>query len=250
MNDYKRISYTDSFTVRTYDIDHQKRITIPALVKSMHEAAMQNVIHLNLSVWDLEPHHISWVLMRKQLHIKRFPILGESLKVHTQPAGFEKFFTYRDYKVFDQADELIAYSSSTWLLMNTQLRKMARIPDFILEMRPFMPPQEVCLERPLQKLPKFGTPQFTQSFEVGWHDLDFNQHLNNIYYTQWMLEAMPDHYLGERKLDRMDIIYRAEARWKEKIVAETEQISNDQFSHRLLRAADQKELALAQTFWS
>ena len=60
---------TEPFTIRTYEIDNRKQATVPALVKLMHEAAMQNVIDLKLSVWDLEPHQISWVLMRKNLII-------------------------------------------------------------------------------------------------------------------------------------------------------------------------------------
>jgi len=138
-----------SFTIQKMPLHHRKQATIPALVKLMHEAAMQNVIDLKLSVWDLEPHQISWVLMRKNLVIHHVPKLGEQIKVVTHCAGFEKYFTYRDYKIYNQADELLAAAASTWLLMDTIKRRMTRIPDFIQALE--CPPETACYYPNLRK---------------------------------------------------------------------------------------------------
>jgi acyl-ACP thioesterase len=238
---------TEPFTIRTYEIDNQKKATVPALVKLMHEAAMQNVIDINLSVWDLERHQISWVLMRKQLTINQLPNLGERIKIRTHCAGFEKFFTYRDYKIFNQQDELLAQASSTWLLMDTIKRRMARIPDFILAIE--TPPESECLPRPKSKLPKFEKTDLQKSFRVGWYDLDFNQHLNNVFYLQWMLETVPDVLLQKGKLQHFDIIYKQECQWKEEIICETQILSETHLLHRLIRKSDGKQLSLAASKW-
>ena len=238
---------SENFTIRTYEIDNRKQATVPALVKLMHEAAMQNVIDLKLSVWDLEPHKISWVLMRKQLIIKELPSLGDAIKVVTHCAGFEKFFTYRDYKIFNQQDELIAYASSTWLLMDTIKRRMARIPNFILALE--CPPESACLPRPKNKLPKFERVDLAKQFTVGWYDLDFNHHLNNVFYLQWILETVPDELLHTAQLVQIDIIYKLECQWKEAVVSETQLITDNQLLHRLIRVSDGKQLAMAETKW-
>ena len=65
------IAHVEPFRIRTYEIDHEKICTVPALLKLMHEAAMQYVLDLKLSVWDLEVHQISWVLMRQYLKVNR-----------------------------------------------------------------------------------------------------------------------------------------------------------------------------------
>lgn len=57
--------YTQNYLVRAYEIDAQQRMTVPALSRLMQEAALQNVIQIGMSYWDLEPHHISWVLTRQ-----------------------------------------------------------------------------------------------------------------------------------------------------------------------------------------
>ena len=241
------IAHIEPFTIRTYEIDHKKVCTAPALIKLMDEAAMQNVIQLKLSVWDLEKDKISWVLMRKYLKINRLPNLGERINIYTSPAAFEKFFTYRDYKAYAENGDLLAWSSSTWLLMDTEKRRMARIPEYILAFNDQMPPLEECLERPGAKLAKFGVGTYAKTYQVGWYDLDFNQHLNNVFYTKWMLEALAIEVLEHKKLLDFQIEYRIEGRLNEKIVAEIQQLTESTFLHRLVR--DGNELAKGMTVW-
>jgi len=242
------IAHIEPFIIRTYDIDHQKICNIPALIKLMDEAAMQNVLNLKMSVWDLEVDKITWVLMRKRLKINRLPNLGERINIFTTPAGFEKYFTYRDYKVYAENGDLIAWSSSTWLLMDTEKRRMTRIPDHILTIKEKMPTQEDCLERPERKLPKFGMIDFSKTYKIGWYDLDFNGHLNNVFYSKWMLEVTPQEVLKNKKLIDFKIEYRLEGLLNEEITSEVQQIDESTFLHRLVR--DGKELALGITVWA
>jgi acyl-ACP thioesterase len=222
-------------------------MTVAALVKVMQEAAMQNVIQIKVSAWDMELHNISWVLMRKHLKVNRLPSVHEPLKVVTYPAGFEKLYTYRDYLVYGPDEELLATSSSTWLLMNTLERKVVRIPAFVLDYEKHMPSPEMCLPRPLMKLPPFEAADASLPFRVNWHDLDFNGHLNNLYYLQWMLETLPDRLLEEGTLKEFDIAYKMEAHWKEEVRSELQVIDDQHFAHRLVRISDGKELAVGRS---
>lgn len=243
------LGYAEDFTIRAYEIDSRKQATPAALVRLMQEAAMQNVIRLKLSVWDLEPLQISWVLMRLNLRINRLPKLGEQIRILTYPAGFEKVFTHRDYRVFDADNNLIASSSSTWLLMNTQTRRMARIPDFILQYNNQMPPEADYLAHATDHLPKLERLDVRKTYEVNWHDLDFNSHLNNTLYIQWMLETVEDQVLQTGYLKELDILFRMEALWKEVIHAQLQKIDHQTFLHRLVRASDDKELATMRSRW-
>lgn len=245
MNTSIPLSYTGVFNIRAYEIDSNKRLTIPALIQLMQEAAMQNVVELKLSVWDLEPHHISWVLMRKKLVIHQLPMFGETIKIQTYPAGFEKIFTHRDFKIYDIEDNLIATAATTWLLIDTVHRKMTRIPDFILKYN--MPAQPYWLGRPPARLSKFGQTTDSLPFLVNWHDLDFNGHLNNTYYIQWMLEVLPKEVLQQKQLVEMNIQYRIECYWNDVVLSEVEQVEATVFRHRLVRQEDGKELAIGET---
>ena len=243
------LSYNLPYTVQTYDIDKRRYMTVAALVKQMQEAAMQNVMEMKVSVWDMEEQHLSWVLLKKMLRINRLPMIGERLNFYTCPTGFQKVFTYRDYKVFDEKNELIASSSSSWLLLNTQTRRMSRIPPHILEFEKQMPPLVECLPRPDFKIPAIGQADLSSDYRVYWHDLDFNGHLNNVHYLQWMIETVPDSFLENGTLKAIDIQYKVESNWKDQTVCETQQLDDLRFIHCLKHRGTGKELAVGRSEW-
>lgn len=243
----KELIYEGQYTIRTYEIDAEKKVTIASLINLMQEAAMQNVIDIKLSVWDLAEQHISWVLLRKNLQIIQLPKLNDTIRVVTHPAGFDRLFTYRDYRVFDSNDNLIAFSSSTWLLMDTQTRSAAKIPDTILNRGQF--DTSDCLTRPKSKLARIKEVEIEKTFRVNWHDLDFNAHLSNIRYMQWMFETVDFYTQNKGKLKELNIVYKAEGHLNDQIKVQTQQIESTVFLHQLIRLSDEKQLATAQTFW-
>lgn len=241
------LAFHENFTIRTYETGQKKEATAAHLLKLMHEAAMQNVIALKVSVWDLEKLKISWVLRHLQVHIDRLPRLGETISVITYPAGFQRLFTFRDYRVYDETGTQIAFAASKWLLMNTENRRMAPIPDHIAQLE--MPKEADCLPRPQGKLPPWQATEYQQSFRVTWHALDFNGHLNNVYYLNWMLEPLPVEVLQDQELEKIDLLYRAEVTWKEEVRAEVHRFAEREYLHRLVRVSDEKELAMAHSRW-
>ncbi|MEQ8706088.1 MAG: thioesterase [Phaeodactylibacter sp.] len=241
--------YTQDYQVRAYEIDAQQRMTVPALSRLMQEAALQNVIQIGMSYWDLEAHHISWVLTRQQLQVQRLPMLNEPIRINTYPAGFLRAFALRDFWVETQDGEPLAHSASTWLLMDTRTRRMASPPDFVLAFNKRMPPRDQCLPRITGQVAKLEKADYQANYTVHWHDLDFNQHLNNTLYIQWMMDPVPSAVLAERQLAFLDIEYRAESKLADELQAEVQEMETDTYCHRILRPADGKVLANAYTRW-
>ncbi|MFK7796119.1 MAG: acyl-[acyl-carrier-protein] thioesterase [Aureispira sp.] len=243
----EELIYTGKFTVRTSEVTCHRQITTAALINLMQEAALQNVLELNLSAWDMRARQISWVLMRKHLDVMRLPTLGETITIQTHPAGFDKIFTYRDYKVFDESGTLITSSSSTWLLMHTIKRRIARIPTEIRDRGQFDTSQ--CLPHPRNKLPDLDQVDIEKDFVVNWHDMDFNEHLNNVRYMQWVFETIDGYTKYSQQLSSLDIIYKQECHWKDTVRVKTQKIDNQKYRHQLIRLSDEEEIARCETNW-
>lgn len=241
--------HRERFLIRSYEIDPHKRAAPAALARLMQEASMQHVLKLKLSVWDLEPQGVSWVLMRQRLRIHRLPLLGETIEVLTHPSGFERVFTHRDYRVFDGDGVEIAHTSTTWLLMQTAARRLARIPPEILAYNDLLPPASSCLARAQTQLPAFAQADFTRRFSVHWFDLDFNFHLTNSKYLEWMLASMDETMLRRGLLKEMTVLYAAEAILNDEVESQTCLLNAHTGLHRLIRLADGKELATGQSLW-
>ncbi len=240
----------ESYTIRTFDIDCHKQLTIPALVRLMQETAMQQVLDLKISVWDLEEYKLAWVLIRKRIEVQRLPLLGEKISIHSYPTGADRVFTYRDFRVYDEAGLQIASACTTWLLMNTETRQMSRIPaELLARFSGYFPPKETCLPHALDQLPIMDKPLQDHAYRVGWYDLDFINHLNNVNFVKWMLEALPEETLGLQKVYRMDLLFLAEGNLNDEIDTEFQQLDEFTYLHRLVRCGDKKVLATGRTIW-
>lgn len=237
------------FNVGAYAIDARKRLTVPALIRLMQEAAMINVIRIQLSVWDLEQYAVSWVLLFMYVDVYRLPVLGEDLQVLTFPSGMDRLYTYRDFKVYDAAGELVAQASSTWLLMDTKRRRPTRLPQLILDAEPYLPSPEHRLPRPDFKLePTTELAGEPLDFRVGYHDLDFNHHLNNVRYVPWMLESVPQEVLAERELERMELQYIQEVLYGTTLQSVRSAPTEDTTYQHELRKGEQA-VARMRTYW-
>lgn len=240
--------YGANYQVRVYETDNHQQMRAPALSRLMQEAAMQNIIETGISFQDLALHGLSWVLVRQQLDLKRLPKVNEQIRILTYPAELLRFFALRDFLVFDEQGEVLAQSTSTWLVMDMDNRRMASLPSFITDLSPRLPPREQCLPRSKTKVPDLSTPEMKTQYTVHWHDLDFNQHLNNTLYIQWMMDPLPESLLEQGQLARLEIEYRAEAQLHDAVEAQVQALDDGcTYLHRLLRTKDGKELARGRT---
>ena len=108
MNDPNDIIFAETFRVRAHEVDVNKNLTIPALLKIMQEASMGSAEQLNVSVWDLEKSNLSWVLLRKKVTVHEMPRLGETVIIKTNPSGFDRALAYRDYRAFNEEGKILA----------------------------------------------------------------------------------------------------------------------------------------------
>ncbi|GAB5553947.1 MAG: thioesterase [Saprospiraceae bacterium] len=241
--------HTEFFSIRAYAVDAKKQVHVPALIQLMHETAMQHVLDLKLSVWDLEPQNLAWVLTRLQVKIHQLPSLGQKIKIVTNPSGFEKIRTFRDYRVFTEDGQLLASAVSLWFLMNTQTRRLARVPAEIRQtIEGCIQTINEFLPKPDTKPPVFPNAQYQRTFRVGYHDLDFNEHLNNIHYVKWLLDTLPASFQKQHQLQQLDLFYKMECVLDDQIQGEVGSSGGNAFHHRLLK--ETQEVASAQSQWS
>ena len=232
--------------VKGYDCDVHQQVSLPALIQMMHEAAMQHVLKLKVSAKELAPQHLAWVLYQEQLEFFRRPTLGEPVNILTHPSGKERVFTYRDFHVYDVQDQLLAQASSTWLLMDTQRRRIARYPESISDL--LTPSNELPqLDRcPKLKQPT-ATPLWTNARTVAFHDLDFNEHLSNIHYFRWMLDVLPHEILQGQVLQKFQISFQEECNLGDLLEIAAWEVGEKQYHHRI--RLGEKVKAMAVSYW-
>ena len=241
-----RLFHRETAHVRGYDVTSQGIASIPAIIQMLHEAAMQHVLRLKMSAVHLAPSNLGWALHQQSLQVLSLPKLGDRLQVLTHPSGLEKLLTYRDFQLFDQDEKLLASASTSWFLMNLQRRRVVRYPDSI---KTVIEPSSGFehLPRPVSPDENPGTPLAEHTFQVLYHDLDFNGHLSNYHYAKWMLDAVPALWWSERRIVTFDIQFLAECLLNDSITITVTQINDDTVSHRMTKEG--KTVALGTTKW-
>lgn len=246
MDELDHLYFEYQHTIRSYDIGMDKKATVPALIQIMHEAAMKHVLKLGLSAFELEKQNLAWVLIQQRFELIQSPLLGETIIIKTNPSGLERVITYRDFRLYNQSGELLAQASTSWLLMNTATRKMARYPEDIS--KSLLPTNDFeHLQRPERKLKPLETVEQTVSFPIRYYDLDFNGHLSNFYYMKWMLVSLGTEFLKGHQLTDFEIKIQGESIQDETLEAEIQSISSETFLHTL-RKGDQV-VAIGKTNW-
>ena len=202
---------TDSYDLRTYECDALGRLRVPALMNLMQESANRNAADYGISITDLAALSLGWMLMRFRLTMHQYPLAGQSIRVVTYPTAVEKYFIYRDFQVRAADDTLLAEAASTWLLFGRAKRGMVPLPDFVRNVA--IPPDIAPLPR-LSPKPHFATapllPDREATVGVGWFSIDANQHVNNVAYIHWLLEALGPDWLANHSLAELDLVYKGE----------------------------------------
>lgn len=244
----KKISDTSTFQVRAYEINARKEATLPSIINYMQEAAWHNAAQRGASVYLLHEHGVSWVLNRLKLEMFRYPSHLDTITVETWPSGQERFFVYRDYRIFDAKGELLGQATSTWIVFDLETRKLTLVPDFLKDLVGLSTPEN---QKPLPRASgKIRPPkEFEHSCNayVRFHDLDINEHVNQTFYCQWAIEALPESFLRNHRLKTIELAFKAECGMGELIHSQAKQVEEKVFLHQLTQGDTQ--LTLAKTVW-
>lgn len=235
------------FTVPAHACNARKQLRIPDLIRELQEAALYSTLRLGVSVLDLEPKGLGWVLLGQYIKLFRTPRLNERCTVVTCPVGFERVFTYRDFHLLDEQGQHIGIAATTWMLMDLKSRRMAQLPDWIKILAEQLPPKEEQLPRADYKLNAPATDVNIRSFQVGHHQLDFNGHLTNPVYVEWMLEGLEPDVFANRELRELAVQFKQEARYGETVSVQTTKGHGESYHHGL--SMDGQPLASMQTTW-
>ncbi|MDZ7834771.1 MAG: thioesterase [Alkalibacterium sp.] len=119
-------------------------------------------------------------------------------------------FTYREFIVRDSEENELVKVRTTFALMKNDDRKMARIPDKVVE------PYKAVFARRIRRDLKPNAPDPSATAEkdyiVRYFDIDGNQHVNNSRYIEWLLDSLNPSFLSSHQLHHGIITFDKEVK--------------------------------------
>ncbi len=117
-------TYDETFTILSRDCDMKGTWRLSSVLEFMQEAAGAHSLLLGCGREELLRKNIGWVLSRSELHMIRYPRIGEKVTLHTFPMPNRLSFFPRYYVFTDERGEMIGKAGTLWLLLDIETRKM------------------------------------------------------------------------------------------------------------------------------
>ncbi len=167
----------------------------------------------------LKEHGCVWILARMRTRFEKKVRFDEKIRLDSWHRGLDGLYFIRDYQLTDSEGQVAVNSTSSWIIMNLESRRIYRGDDVMC----LLPPDPQCEDRAIEEpCPKITFPKGAELREIGthrvnWSDVDYNGHANNVKYTVWALDNLPQDLVFGHFLKEVSINFNKEARMGETV---------------------------------
>ncbi|MDR3130214.1 MAG: acyl-ACP thioesterase [Treponema sp.] len=205
--------WQETLPIRFGSVDRSDRLSLFAAFDLFQEAAINHAASLGVGRDDLARTRQLWVLSRMTALMERRPVYGETVTVRTWPLGADRLFAVRDYDIVDSGDRPAVRGRSGWLVLDLDKRRPLRVQQALAS----LPLNEGIYALPGGAGGLDAPPDLLETGErrAVFSDIDYNGHVNNARYIQWIQDLIEPETLEKADALRLDINYLGEVKYGE-----------------------------------
>jgi acyl-ACP thioesterase len=200
--------WQETYPVRFGSIDKSDRLTLNAVFQFFQEAPICHAENLNVGREDMLRTGQAWILSRMSVIVDRRPDYFETITVRSWPRGGEKLFAVRDYDIRDKSNIPVVSARSGWIILDVEKRRPLR-PQSVMDSLPKNEGEDALSpeDGAIATLEERANLQKTAERKARYTDLDYNGHVNNVRYIQWIEDSLEPQLLENADKMRFDINY-------------------------------------------
>ncbi len=205
-----RERYSEKRVVSCYEADANHNLRAAAMLDMMQEAAGRDATQLGFGYDDMIKSNTAWVLSRLHLIFENYPKWREEVILKTWHKGAARIFYLRDFLLCNSREEVMVRATTSWLIIDLATRRMVR--NQYLAENFNNSEMGYALEQPADKIviPQDSVMEPAGIHKVVWSDIDTNNHVNNVKYAVWAIDAMDYNDAKERVVKEMVINFDSE----------------------------------------
>ena len=200
--------HQEIFRIRSWDVDRSDRLTVASVYNYCQEVAGNHATELGVGTAYMQANGIVWILARMSALLDQSPASGTELVVRTWPRGTNRLFAMRDYELVDTAGAVLGRGRSAWLVVDAATFRPRR-PEAVAQGLPTNEGRDSLADGALAIEAAEGLTLAARR-SVAYSDIDYNNHMNNARYAQWIQDAVDPETLASAGRMRLDINYLAE----------------------------------------
>jgi len=181
--------FTQEFTIKSYDVDHNDNVRISSLMKYFQQIARENLDFFGMTYSFLRQHNIVFVLTKYTIKLHGNIHSDDKVILNTAPCEIRGVTFIRDFTVTAPDGSLLVEASSAWVIIDFEKRSI---------LRPNRLPMEIpTCDRLVDFIPDRTNVledfEFTYCSKVPYSRLDANNHLNNCNYVDLIMDGLYEH---------------------------------------------------------
>lgn len=180
---------------------------LSAVLEAMQDAAADHFDALHAGHEALSGAGLAWVLFKLDAQIDRYPRHREQVTVRTFTKQSRFKFYPRYYVMYDERENRLAAAGALWMLMDLHSRRTVLPKDsgILLPDAPLDPP--IKISATAKQLTGEGQ---TEAYRPTYSDLDFNGHVHNLRYADWLCNRLGTKILKEKEVSFLSMDYSYE----------------------------------------
>jgi len=208
------------YFIHYYDTDKRLRLSIISLMKFFEDLALLQSEDREIGLDYYEKNNLGWLLHQFEIRIKEYPKFKDKIVLRTIPLSFLRFYAHRIFEVYNDNDDIIISADTIWLFVDTKTRKPKTVNEDMY--------RGYCVTPGKNEFQKLINPQppekieFEKEFRIRFSDIDTNNHVNNVSYVSWALEALPIEILQKNEIELIRILFKKELQYGMMIKSQAE----------------------------
>lgn len=188
----------------------------------------------------------TWMILRTRMTIAGYPSWGDSYTVETWCQKGFKLYCPRAVRAFDSKGELIFSSENLWVVMDA-VKKRPERPSYIEPRLPEVEDKSLLFNPDFKRLPSeeeyTGSLFSDEKIHIDYYDYDYNRHVNNLSYINWMMSSFPPEYLDNHRPSFIDCEWKKQCHYEDTLFARTKRKNDgeEKYFTAIYRLTDEGE---------
>lgn len=215
-------TFTEIRQLVARDVDMNNKLKLSSLFAIVQDTANAQCMEFGCGWKDLmTKYNVCYILSRMRFELNKHPGAGDSILIRTWPNNNMKAIFTRYFTVEDLDGNVFGSAISQWALFDVKKRGVIRpsecgivFPDVVAKEEPFSLPKGAMYSPEVFETAKVRECERFPSYA----DFDYNRHVNNAKYVEWVEDALPLEFFAEGKqFSSIDIKYKHEISFDEYI---------------------------------
>ncbi|MFR0823086.1 MAG: acyl-[acyl-carrier-protein] thioesterase [Clostridia bacterium] len=230
--------YKHTFQIGLRDVGTSNEITNKAILGYFEDIGGLHSDKVGYGLKNIEQTHLTWILLHWKMQVLKRVTYGETVTVKTWSRYSQKFYSYRDFEMYNEEDELVAIATSKWALIHID-KGLTKIDEALVQK--YQPnPQSVFEIIEVEKLKEPLHYTHSYHYTVLRSNIDVNHHMHNLCYLDLAYEALPEDIYSQSNFSNIEIMYKKEAKLGEDLICLYAKV--EEAHYITIKSKDEKQL--------